>query len=191
MYRKLDRDDFDYSDEEPNSEISTQVIQVNGILYYNTLKESTIGARCGTMDGYITSHVDSNLLPTVDNQANFEGDYGYQYGFDNTIEVFMNGKWIVFASKNIYFTKTYTVESIKQVDESKNYHVTLSVFQGEIATVLISQKLESGKTYEFTFSRDFAVEIEDSIYSIFQNSKIVTITETDKVGFDQIQDSIS
>ena len=43
---------------------------VDGKLYYDTGKESTISGRCGVMDGEITSTVDGSEIPTKDNQSN-------------------------------------------------------------------------------------------------------------------------
>ena len=62
--------------------------------------ESKIEARCGVMDGEITSQVDGNKQPSVDDQSNFGTGYGYQYGAtEGTIELFMNGKWWIFATE--------------------------------------------------------------------------------------------
>ena len=72
------------------------MVMVDGKLYYDTGKESTISGRCGVMDGEITSTVDGSEIPTKDNQSNFGTGFEYQYGADNTIEIFMNEKWIVF-----------------------------------------------------------------------------------------------
>ena len=70
------------------------MVMVNGTLYLDTGHESTIEARCGVMDGEITSQVDGSKQPTVDDQSNFGTGYGYQYGAtEGTIELFMNGKW--------------------------------------------------------------------------------------------------
>ena len=68
------------------------MVMVNGTLYLDTGHESTIEARCGVMDGEITSQVDGSKQPTVDDQSNFGTGYGYQYGAtEGTIELFMNG----------------------------------------------------------------------------------------------------
>ena len=72
------------------------MIQVNGKLYMNNGEESTITARCGNMDGKITSNVSWAETPTQDNQSNFSGYYEYQMGPDNTIEVNIDGKFFVF-----------------------------------------------------------------------------------------------
>ena len=72
------------------------MVRVNGKLYYDTGKESTISGRCGNMDGEITSTVDGTEIPMEDNQSNFGSGFGYQYGADDTIEIYMNDKWFVF-----------------------------------------------------------------------------------------------
>ena len=76
------------------------MVMVNGTLYLDTGHESNIEARCGVMDGEITSQVDGSKQPTVDDQSNFGTGYGYQYGAtEGTIELFMNGKWWIFATE--------------------------------------------------------------------------------------------
>ena len=54
------------------------MVMVNGELYIDTGHESTVEARCGVMDGEITSEVDGSEKPTKDNQSNFGTGYGYQ-----------------------------------------------------------------------------------------------------------------
>lgn len=64
------------------------MVMVNGTLYLDTGHESKIEARCGVMDGEITSQVDGNKQPSVDDQSNFGTGYGYQYGAtEGTIEL--------------------------------------------------------------------------------------------------------
>ncbi len=73
------------------------MVMVNDKLYYDTGRESTIEMRCGNMDGEITSSVDGTQIPTQNNESNFGSGFGFQYGSEeDTIEVYMNEKWIVF-----------------------------------------------------------------------------------------------
>lgn len=72
------------------------MVRVNSKLYYDTGRESTVSGRCGNMDGEITSTVDGTEIPMEDNQSNFGSGFGYQYGTDDTIEIYMNEKWFVF-----------------------------------------------------------------------------------------------
>lgn len=72
------------------------MIMVNGQIYYDTGKESTIEARCGVMDGKIEESVESWEKPIKDNQSNFGIGYEYQYGIEGTIDVVIDGKWVIF-----------------------------------------------------------------------------------------------
>ena len=76
------------------------MVMVNNKLYYDTGKESTLDGRCGVMDGKIISTVDGSEIPTQNDQSNFGTGFEYQYGSDDTIEIFMNEKWIVFEQRD-------------------------------------------------------------------------------------------
>ena len=78
-----------------------KIIKVDGKLYYETGRDNSEMLRCGLMDGNITSHVSSNEIPTNNNESNFEGDYGFQYGRDGTIDVLIDDKWMVFETKEV------------------------------------------------------------------------------------------
>lgn len=80
--------------ESSNKEIR-RAVKVEGKIYYDTGKIST-ALRCGMMDGKITSNVKSNQIPTLDNQSNFKGEYGFQYGLGDTIEILINNEWCIF-----------------------------------------------------------------------------------------------
>ena len=98
------------------------MVMVNGTLYLDTGHESTIEARCGVMDGEITSQVDGSKQPTVDDQSNFGTGYGYQYGAtEGTIELFMNGKWWIFATEEA--RQKIQFPSIK--DEISKFYLTI------------------------------------------------------------------
>lgn len=73
---------------------------IDGKLYYDTGKESDIKARCGVMDGEITSTVSRFEMPTKDNPSNFGQGYSYQFVSQNGIDVYMNEKWIRFENKD-------------------------------------------------------------------------------------------
>lgn len=75
------------------------MVIVDGELYLDTGRESTVEGRCGLMDGEITSTVESWEKPTEDDQSNFGTGYGYQYGTAGTIEIYINEKWWVFVSE--------------------------------------------------------------------------------------------
>ena len=78
------------------------MVMVNGEIYMDTGHESTVEARCGVMDGEITSTVDGTEQPTKDNESNFGTGYGYQYGTqEGLIEIYMNEKWWIFATEEV------------------------------------------------------------------------------------------
>ena len=78
------------------------MVMVDGRLYLDTGMESSVEARCGVMDGEITSSVDGTKKPTKDGESNFGTGYGYQYGpQEGTVEIFMNEKWWVFATEDV------------------------------------------------------------------------------------------
>ncbi|AKL96979.1 hypothetical protein CACET_c35480 [Clostridium aceticum] len=76
------------------------MVRVRGMLYLDTGKESDISARCGVMDGKITSTVEPFQKPTKDNQSNFGSGYEYQVVNDNSIDIYMNEKWIRFDDED-------------------------------------------------------------------------------------------
>ena len=82
------------------------MVMVDGLLYYDTGKESTLEGRCGMMDGEITSTVDVSEIPTEDNQSNFGTGFGYQYGINNSIDIQMeDGTWFVFQREGTEYVE--------------------------------------------------------------------------------------
>lgn len=78
---------------------AAQMIMLDETYYYNTGKESEAYGRCGVLDGEIKSTVDSTEIPIENEQSNFGTGYGYQFGANGTIEVYIDNKWIVFEQK--------------------------------------------------------------------------------------------
>lgn len=92
-----------------------RMVMINGELYYDTGEESK-SLRCGVMDGKITSNVPRTEAPKENNQANFEGDYGYQYGNLDTIEIKIDDKWMIFRANGKTFSGI-----IKEVKDNTIY----------------------------------------------------------------------
>lgn len=91
------------------------------------------------------------------------------------------------------FIRTYKILNIEESNDINYIYLTIRQFQcEEVQTVKVERKLCPdiivGKNYEFTIESD--KKIEDNILSIFNNSTILSIKETDKIGLEQIQDSI-
>ena len=76
------------------------MILVDGKYYYDTGRTSSRTDRSNEMDGEITSTVDGSEKPMENNQSNFGSGYPYQLGEDDTIEVYMNGKWEIFEYRS-------------------------------------------------------------------------------------------
>lgn len=75
------------------------LVMVDGQLYQDTGRESTLIGRCGVLDGEITSTVPSQEVPFEDDQSNFGTGFGYQIGAEpDTIEVYLNETWMVFEA---------------------------------------------------------------------------------------------
>ena len=88
------------------------------------------------------------------------------------------------------FTKTYTAISVVEDDDYDYLNVTLKEFQGETAMVRIKrvENIENGKNYEFTFINYY--EFDDDIKNIFDHAILVDVKETNRVGLEQINESI-
>ena len=84
------------------------MVMADGAMYYDTGRESTVTGRCGDMDGEITSAVDRTEVPSENNQSNFGAGYGYQWGpEEGTLEVCMDGKWLVFERRYVDDNRVY------------------------------------------------------------------------------------
>ncbi len=108
---------------QPSTEIPGDripMVMVDGVLYYDTGRESTMEGRCGMMDGEITSSVDASQIPTEDNQSNFGTGFYYQYGINNSIEVQLEGgSWYVFQKEGTeYVEPTENEETAEGADET-------------------------------------------------------------------------
>ena len=80
---------------------NTRMIKVNDLLYYDTLEENNILGRCGTGMEKILYSVEKNEIPTQNYESNFGANYDFMAGMkENTIEVFIEGNWIVFEPRN-------------------------------------------------------------------------------------------
>ena len=84
------------------------MVMADGAMYYDTGRESTVTGRCGVMDGEITSAVERTEVPSENNQSNFGTGYGYQWGpEEGTLEVCMDGKWLVFERRYVDDSRVY------------------------------------------------------------------------------------
>ena len=96
MYTKVNNEDQFVADVE-------RCVMVDGVLYYDTYKKSSVDNLKDTPDGKIESECPAGYIPCGNNQGNFGKGYGYQYGLiDGTIDVCINNNdWHVFATKDV------------------------------------------------------------------------------------------
>lgn len=92
------------------------------------------------------------------------------------------------------FIRTYNILNVAESNDEKYIYLTIRQFQEEeVQTIKVEKELcpniVKGKNYEFTIKPNY--RMEDNILSIFNNSKILEIKETNKIGLEQIQESIS
>jgi len=76
------------------------MVMVDSRIYLDTGRESYVTGRCAVLDGEITSEVDGSEKPAENDQSNFGTRYGYQRMDENTIELFINEKWVVFKAED-------------------------------------------------------------------------------------------
>ncbi len=91
------------------------------------------------------------------------------------------------------FTRTFEVLNVVDSNDESYLYLTLREYQGEVVeTVKVLRELcpdiAEGNNYEFTFESTIPVE-DDSINTLFANTNLISIVQTDKTGMDQIQDS--
>ncbi len=162
-----------------NEKTTKDMVMVNGKIYYNTNTEITM-PRCGTLAGEIQSTVDSDVMPTKDNQANFSGGLGYQYIGDNTIDVHMDNKFIRFESR-LYDDYVYearkNIYSFFQYLEEEQYDRLQEISDGDIGTkdyltnIFGNSKIqviypkyieEQSKENQLVFLTDFEIRSKDT-----------------------------
>lgn len=106
------------SEEKP---ISARMVMLEGRLYLDA-GESDIDARCGMLDGNISSSVESGKYPEEDCQSNFGSGYGFQYVGENSIDVNIDGQWIRFeASGSNIQEQPITDQSMTGIDMSMEH----------------------------------------------------------------------
>lgn len=95
---------------------------------------------------------------------------------------------------NKTFVRTYRLENMKPYEEEYAYYLTLSEFQGAVDTVIVRnifEQLEVGKNYEFELKKiPISKNVDDNMKDIFNNTEVISITETNRIGLEQRQDKM-
>ena len=90
------------------------------------------------------------------------------------------------------FTRKYTILAIYDDDDEKYQNITIKRFQAnEISTVRILKKFkfEEKRSYEITFDLKKRLN-DDMIYLIFDNSNIISVKDSDKLGLEQVNEKL-
>lgn len=176
-----------------NKDVIDEII--NAITYKDSLFD---GGTKIYKDGGTTEYTNNGI--TIINCHTLDGNRDIYIGSKN-----MTMQSNFCKNNNETFVRTYTIKNIEEYNEQqyengipvtygKSLKVTLSQFQAETKTVIINNlydALEVNQTYEFEFmilNKD--LKINDDIDSIFKYADIISTKKTDKVGLDQIQESI-
>ncbi len=117
-----------------NEHDNAKAVFVRDRLYVSTETESTVEGRCGNMDGEITASVPADEMPTKNGESNFGTGCTYQVTGANTIDVFIDGKIIVFRCyDNVgrLWVSRADEESEKPLSEDDEARVRLLLAEGE------------------------------------------------------------
>ena len=175
------------------------MVIVDGVLYLDTGYESSAIERTDHFDGEITSCVDGSKQPSSDDQSNFGTGYGYQYGaIEGTIEIYMNGKWWIFATeearKEIQFPSEKTdmelmidpivpVTVVNQITGEMNF-VNSNQSVREIQTLISSDWWTEGTS---TCDYDYKIIINDE--SFWYHSDCGTIADVSGVRYFELDEN--
>lgn len=161
------------------------MVRVNGKLYYDTGKESTVNDHSESMDGQITSEVDGSKIPTENNQSNFGTGFGYQYGEDDTIEVYMNDKWFIFE-----YREEKEHQSVEPTEPSvvRIYEVTESdtAFEDdELVTMVKYYEMSDGTWKTDNYVYQYRLEITGRMGGAKKDSTFVFLSNIKDITFEQ------
>ena len=166
------------------------MIMVQGKLYYDSDEIST-EARCGNMDGEITS--DTNTEPTEDNQSNFGTGYEYQFWTDDEIHVYIDDEWHIFIPYGVKQDDWDNLTEQQKMEQDPTYHGDEAPYKITDGTYAMDSKFESQiypptvtfSTEDMTFSFGF-----DALSSymnvgtyVIENDEIVATTFDGKYAF--------
>ncbi|MBR1798157.1 MAG: hypothetical protein IJ757_09165 [Clostridiales bacterium] len=85
--------------ETQQNEDPVRAVMAYDTLYLDTGYASGVWGRCGNLDGAIENVIDRDEIPDENGEANFDAN-GWQVGFEaNTIEVYVDGEFRIFAAE--------------------------------------------------------------------------------------------
>ncbi len=167
------------TDEEIEKTDQIPTVMVKGKLYYTTGFESDITARCGVMDGEITSTVDATELPTENDQSNFGKGYSYQHIDAYSIDVFQEDKTIRYVTEEI--KNGWSTDELDAAEEvAKAYYVSQGItaenFELTPESLPLVYKTMPKSAIEFTCSVDghvryISLHKQDGVWTVTSESE--------------------
>ena len=96
-------------------------------------------------------------------------------------------------TKTVQGTKTFEILATYDSSDEASIFVTIRQFQkDDIATIKVTKEMikevRRGDNFEFKFEYNPDVVAKESLTRLLNNSKIVSITKTDKKGAEQVND---
>lgn len=143
---KTSSDQIFAEDTEPEA-LPKRMVMIKGTLYYDTEKETDLTGRCGVMDGKITSTIDSDTIPTKDNQSNFGKGYEYQFARTGEVEVVIDGTWIVFRN-----------QAEEDANINPNLGVTMTVKEDSLSNTKLTVIVNNNSSHDLMFGSYYRIE---------------------------------
>jgi len=170
------------------------MVMINGEIYIDTGKESTVTGRCGVMDGEITSTVDGTEKPAENDQSNFGAGYEYQRVDANHVDVVINGKWMTFIKEGFedlpaapaepVLVKKFGEEESKALSGEDSDIIT-DIFESEAAWVDDMGKCRSD--CEITVNgKTVAYSSDCGTFNDAENERSFTVSEKERVKINEI-----
>lgn len=182
----LDKIIVDYGDRklELNRALETKQITMDFVLEYVKNNGTTDSYWDGGTNKYSNSELSVLECKTLD------GNSDYYFGPSNM--EYKEG----FCKDEPYicqFVRTYLIVDISESNDENFAYLTLREFQGEdVVTVKVKKQFTIDMIeeayYEFTFGS--LGNLDEDIKSLFDNNRLLSVVMTDKIGLEQINDSI-
>lgn len=168
------------------NETNEKIIKVDNKLFYEVVSEEENFNSCGNeyFDGQINNHVDFSMIPTENNQSNFDGNYNYIKVSKNVIMICSDNTTQYFKAKQINSKKLSEVsdgeldieadmvqELYNRVNPSEDASILIPFYEKSIFTndyiisvgIVNSLKNKDGKIPELLSK----LEVERGIHDVF------------------------
>lgn len=127
-----------------------KMINVDGVLYYDSGLVSENTPRCGTMDRLLKKTVEENEIPQNSGEANFDAK-GCQSATNLTKEVNIGGEWVIFKK---YDTYGRTFDDLKYCHYIKG-HLNNAAHESELVVLSTDENVTFNDVYEPLLSSQY------------------------------------